>query len=336
MTLEVKLDLYHAEDLDAFSVFAKALADAQRERDKKAPKDATFGLRGLIGGIAREPGTWQHVGDGEAASNELISSTETVNDAAETERAATIDEVRAELGIPKRVPGQPSPGKTRRTKAEIAEDEAAAKLENHHRVAAIKADVMASAIDATERELMADEEAAAYDSPEDAAQDAADEAAETAANKTGLTLDDLRHAAARYQKKFGMAAAVAGIPALLGCAMVDVPEADLAAAIAKIDNAVKGDAPGPVEDAAPVAADQPAEKPATKDDVQAAMLRYALKFDGQNTDFNAMPKTMEDAPKIFTLLFGEGVVKLSQVPADGYARTVAAFDEAIAKNPFGR
>ncbi|TGT76195.1 MULTISPECIES: hypothetical protein [unclassified Mesorhizobium] len=220
---------------------------------------------------------------------------------------------------PARVPGQPSPGKARRTKAEIAEDEAAAKA-NHDRVAAIKEDVLAGAA----------EQQAAYDSPEDAAQDAADEAAESAANKTGLTLDDLRHAAARYQKKFGMAAAVAGIPALLGCAMVDVPESELAAAIAKIDEAVKGDAPGAIEE-------KVAEvKPATKDDVQAAMLRYALKFDGQNTDFNAMPKTMEDAPKIFSLLFGEGVVKLSQVPADGYAKTVAAFDEAIEKNPFKR
>lgn len=257
----------------------------------------------------------------ERASDELISSTEAVN----TFRAenGVEQEVTQELAkaTPARVPGQPSPGKARRTKAEIAEDEAAAKA-NHDRVAAIKEDVLAGAA----------EQQAAYDSPEDAAQDAADEAAETAATKTGLTLDDLRHAAARYQKKFGMAAAVAGIPALLGCAMVDVPEAGLAAAIAKIDNALEGATP-----ADGAAKEQVVEtKPATKEDVQAAMLRYAARFDGQTTDFNAMPKTMEDAPRIFTLLFGEGVVKLSQVPADGYAKTVAAFDEAIAKNPFGR
>jgi hypothetical protein len=222
---------------------------------------------------------------------------------------------------PARVPGQPSPGKARRTKAEIAEDEAAEKLANHQRVASIKEDVLAAT--------------AQQDSPEDAAQDAADEAAESAANKTGLTHDDLRIAAGRYQKKFGMAAAVAGMPALLGCAIVDVSEADLAAAIAKIDAAVAAEAPGSVDDA-PVAAEKPAEKPATKEDVMAAMLRYALKFDGQDKDMNAMPKTMEDAPRIFTLLFGEGVVKLSQVPADGYAKTIAAFDEAITKNPFKR
>lgn len=312
MGFKIKLDLYHAEDLDAFSVFAKALAAAQRERDKNAKKDQS-GLRALIGGISRDNSAWSVVAETQAdaaATEQLISSTDTINTAT----------------TPARVPGQPSPGKTRRTKAEIAEDEAAEKLAASQRVEAIKEDVLAGAA----------EQQAAYDSPEVAAQDAADEAAETAANKTGLTHDDLRQAVGCYQKKFGMAAAVAGVPALLGCAMLDVPEADLAAAIAKIDNAVKGDAPGPVEDAAPAAAEKPVEKPATKDDVQAAMLRYALKFDGQNTDFNAMPKTMEDAPRIFTLLFGEGVVKLSQVPADGYAKTVAAFDEAIEKNPFKR
>lgn len=259
-----------------------------------------------------------------SAPEGLIPSTDTINDThAETTARKIVEDAFEAAGVKvSRVPGQPSPGKTRRTKAEIAEDEAAEKLAASQRVASIKEDVLAGAT----------EQQTAYDSPEDAAQDAADEAAETAANKTGLTLDDLRHAAARYQKKFGMAAAVAGIPALLGCAMVDVPEADLAAAIAKIDEAVKGDAPGPVEDAAPAAA----EKPATKEDVQAAMLRYAARFDGQTVDFNAMPNTMTDAPKIFTLLFGEGVVKLSQVPADGYAKTVAAFDEAIAKDPFNR
>lgn len=250
---------------------------------------------------------------GKTASEALISSTDTIN---ETERSATIAEVRKELGFdkPARIPGQPSPGAKRRTKAEIAEDDAAAVAN----VASIKTDVLAAA----------DAAQTAYDSPEDAAQDAADEAAEAAAHKTGLTHDDLRQAVGRYQKKFGMAAAVAGVPTLLGCALIDVPEADLAAAIAKVDAAVAADAPGAIEEKVAAAA--------TKEDVQAAMLRYALKFDGQNTDMNAMPITMSDAPKIFEMLFGEGFVKLSQVPADGYAKTVAAFDEAIAKDPFQR
>lgn len=260
---------------------------------------------------------------GPVVSEGLISSIETVNTSAADEGFGTIPG--STTTVPARVPGQPSPGKARRTKAEIAEDEAAEKLAAAQRVASIKEDVLAGAA----------EQQAVYDNPETVAQDAADEAAESAANKTKLTHDDLRIAAGRYQKKFGMAAAVAGVPALLGCAIVDVPEADLAAAIAKIDAAVAADAPGPVEDA-PAAAEKPAEKPATKEDVMAAMLRYALKFDGQDKDMNAMPKTMEDAPRIFTLLFGEGVVKLSQVPADGYAKTIAAFDEAIAKNPFKR
>lgn len=243
-----------------------------------------------------------------AASSELISSTVAVNDDADVPITLTTSAVTT------RVPGQPSPGKARRTKAEIAEDEAAEKLAASQRVAAIKEDMKV-----------------ATDSPEDAAQDAADEAAEAAATKTGLTHDDLRQAVGRYQKKFGMAAAVAGVPAILGCAMLEVPEADLAAAIAKIDAAVTSNG---AEIEITELVEQP--KPASKEDVQAAMLRYALKFDGQDKDMNAMPKTMEDAPRIFTLLFGEGVVKLSQVPADGFAKTVAAFDEAVAKDPFKR
>lgn len=257
---------------------------------------------------------------GTRASDELISSTETIDKPVklnELAEAAAAQNATLMHPVP-RERGKPAFGHTRRTKAEIAEDEAAAKA-SHDRVAAIKEDVLAGATG----------QQTAYDTPEDVAQDAADEAAETAANKTGLTLDDLRHAAARYQKKFGMAAAVAGIPTLLGCAMVDVPEADLAAAIAKIDAAVAADAPGAIEEVV-------AAKAATKEDVMAAMLRYALKFDGQNTNMNEMPKTMEDCPAIFKLLFGEGVTKLSQVPVEGYARTIAAIDEAIAKNPFKR
>ena len=265
-------------------------------------------------------------------ADKLISSTAPVNYpitgdigadlASETLDADTINEFAASVvdaytTKPTRQRGQPSPGAKRRTKAEIAEDDAAAVAN----VASIKADVLAGA----------DEQQKVYDSPEAQAQDAADEAAEAEAHKTGLTHDDLRQAVGRYQKKFGMAAAVAGVPALLGCALIDVPEADLAAAIAKVDAAVAGEAPS---------ADQEkvveVEKAATKEDVMAAMLRYAEKFDGQSKDMNAMPKTMEDAPKIFTLLFGKDVVKLSQVPADGYAKTVAAFNEAITKNPFKR
>lgn len=228
--------------------------------------------------------------------------------------------------------GEPSPGKSRRTKAEIAEDEAADKADAERDAAATEAGIQANSADDVKPAISTGESRVGPDDE----QDDADEAAEVEANRKGLTHDDLRQAVGRYQKKFGMAAAVAGIPALLGCAIVEVAEADLAAAIAKVDNAVAGDAPGPVEDAVPAVADKPVEKAVTKDDVMAAMLRYAKKFDGQSEDMNAMPHTMADAPKIFGLLFGKDVVKLSQVPADGYAKTVAAFDEAIAKDPFKR
>lgn len=251
---------------------------------------------------ADEAKAWAETGATEAqirASEELIAFAPAINK-------------------PARVRGQPSPGAKRRTKAEIAEDDAAAVAN----VKSIKEDVLAGAA----------EQQTAYDSPEAQAQDAADEAAEAEAHKTGLTHDDLRQAVGRYQKKFGMAAAVAGVRELLGCAMVEVPEADLAAAIAKVDAAVAGEAHS-------VDQEKVAEIPAaTKEDVQAAMIRYAKRFDGQTADLSitAAPFMHTDCPAIFKLLFGAGVEKLSQVPVDGYAKTISAIDEAITKNPFKR
>lgn len=61
------------------------------------------------------------------------------------------------------------------------------------------------------------------DSAEDQAQDAEDEAAETA-GQTELTLDDLRNAMGDYVNKYGMPAAQADGPLLLGQALGPVPE----------------------------------------------------------------------------------------------------------------
>lgn len=103
-----------------------------------------------------------------------------------------------------RVPGQPAPGKQRRTKAEIAEDEA--------RVAA--------AADEKPAISTGEPRIGPEDSPEDVEQDAADEAAETAAAAPAdeaktLTLDDVRHALGEYAAKFGMDATQQDGPQLL-------------------------------------------------------------------------------------------------------------------------
>lgn len=87
---------------------------------------------------------------------------------------------------PKRERGKPAPGRARRTKEEIAEDEAAD-----------AADAAAPQNIQTGGERV---------NPEEAAQDAADEAAEDAANREPekpLTLDDVKNAVGLYITKFG-------------------------------------------------------------------------------------------------------------------------------------
>jgi len=98
---------------------------------------------------------------------------------------------------PKRERGQPSPGKSRRTKAEIAEDEAAD-----------AADAEARGGISTDPENRTDPENP-EDSEADAEQDAADEAAEVAAERqpdAPLSIDDVKALATEYQARYGMAA----------------------------------------------------------------------------------------------------------------------------------
>lgn len=113
-----------------------------------------------------------------------------------SERRETITEAAL---APARKRGEPSPGKARRTKAEIAEDEAAEQAEAKGAISESPEDRQ----DPANPEVVDDEETAA--------QDAADEAAETAAEKakTGgkLTLDDVRNVIGLYVKAYGMPAA---------------------------------------------------------------------------------------------------------------------------------
>ena len=216
---------------------------------------------------------------------------------------------------PKRQRGQPSPGKARRTKAEIAEDEAAEKAPDWN-------ETVQSMISAGEERV-----------DPDAAQDAADEAAETAASRTSdaPTLDDMRWLMGAVQKKHGMAVA-ATIPALLGKGVADLTPEELPAALAAVQGLLDG------TDQTPVEQKQPETPTATADDVRAAMKRYALKYDGTDTDVAKMKFALEDSPKVFQMLFGEKVLKVSDIPADpaAYAKAVAGLDEMLTVNPFKR
>lgn len=226
-------------------------------------------------------------------------------------------------GTSHRQRGQPSPGKARRTKAEIAEDEAAETADTSRETEVVHA------ISSGGERISPDDE-----------QDAADEAREAAANKTGdaLTHEDLRKALAAYSKKHGMKAAVAAVKkdGIIGCTVDQVPVERIADVISSLHDARKAEEPATEREEAPAMPTYPA----TKDGLMKAMLDYALKYDGTNdikqASMTTMPATMTDAPAIFKLRFGEAVNALSKVPEDGYAQAIADVQEATVKNPFNR
>lgn len=112
---------------------------------------------------------------------------------------------------PTRKRGEPAPGKTRRTKAEIAEDEAAD---------------AADAPDVKNGEDAMNESVGPVDDDATAEQDAADEAAEADAGRdpdAPLTGDDLKAAMALYVDKFGMEATKADGPTIFTRALGKPP-----------------------------------------------------------------------------------------------------------------
>lgn len=102
---------------------------------------------------------------------------------------------------PKRERGKPAPGRARRTKEEIAEDEAAD---------------AAGATEEPKAAISTGEERIDPTTVEDATQDAADEAAEAEATKAAeLTHDDVRASLKKYLDAYGTAAAMEDGPKVL-------------------------------------------------------------------------------------------------------------------------
>lgn len=130
-----------------------------------------------------------------------------------------------------RVRGQPAPGKARRTKAEIAEDEAADG---------------ADATGGQQANISTGEERIDPTTTAEAEQDAADEQAEVDANSaTKPTLDDIRNALGKYVKAYGLGAAQEDGPKLitLVCGegkvkVSDVPEDKIEAVIAGVEEMI--------------------------------------------------------------------------------------------------
>lgn len=168
-------------------------------------------------------------------------------------------------------------------------------------------------------------------SEEDAAQDEQDEAEESAANREDaeLTLENVREAIGRYQKRFGNADAIKNIPALIGGAVIEIPRTQeaLQAAIDKIDAAV----------AAPGLLDQPPRE-ATREAVAEAVHLYGVKYDGARGDLAKMPNTVADMPKVLQAEFGRGVETLGKIKDDPtwWGRALTAIETATSDNPFKR
>lgn len=243
-----------------------------------------------------------------------------------------------------RPPGQPSPGHKRRTKAEIAEDEAyfAAQKPSDETTATAATGDEPESIFSTQP-IQGVETVDPTDA-EAAAQDAADEAAETAAAKPDgkLTMDDLRKACGVYQKAHGIAATVKNIPLIVGKPLHEVGDDELADAIRKVEIAagVPSVTASPVVVAA-IEAAQPSPTsgaPATIEGVKAAFGRYALRYDGQCADLSqaGAPCTQEDGKKIVKAAVGVENIAVMPKDPETCAKLIAAIDDAVANNPFGR
>lgn len=174
MTLRIEVTVPEAVVADKRA--ADYLADAMaaicfvRNVSLALPKDSGPRCSPLIGGVAEE----------EAKETEEQASAPEVS-----ETSADADPQR------ERERGKPAPGKSRRTKAEIEEDEAADLADQQEAKAAISTG----------------DERTDPENPEDDAQDAADEAADEAnQSDTEATRDDVRALMMEYSKAKGMPA----------------------------------------------------------------------------------------------------------------------------------
>jgi putative transposon-encoded protein len=197
--VNITLDLYGPAQLRAFAVFLNVCADDYEKSGKGSD---------LLGGIASMPPTvWKNsaeVGDG--------AQTAAVDESYVTGRTGAEphpEGIASLVAVRKR--GEPSPGHKRRTKAEIAEDEAAEKAD----AASIVTGTDTAAISTGEARVGPEDE------PEVEQQDVADETAETAKAGAELSHDDVRGAMGKYVEKFGMNAARVDLPKLFALALKD-------------------------------------------------------------------------------------------------------------------
>jgi hypothetical protein len=205
--IHLKLDLSSPAELEAFGVFCTSVATARRTEPKRPSISdllyADFG--GRKGWAAVDPA--KPGGDETVVHQQHADDNEDTIIAAEGLRPETIA-AEARAAAPARERGKPSAGHARRTKAEIAEDEAADKATAEGPLNGLGGTTGSDAVAAIST---GEERLSPEDTPEDAAADAADEAAESAVAKQAsggkLTVEDVRRTMGLYVNRYGMAAA---------------------------------------------------------------------------------------------------------------------------------
>jgi len=231
LTINLKLELTRPYELAAFGEFCHALAAKQAEWEKDNPRPSLAGA--LLGSISRDPSPHWRAMDADTAQATVAEHRDTFEapegyEAVRDEAGRATGEVRPVVtdGADKRAVGEASGGRKRRTKDEIAADDALIALavakgvsleklnnvigEAGRAVARAELDRIDRATDATAAEAKAaistgENRVGPEDDPETEAQDATDEAAEVeATRKASATIDDVKAAVQLYVDKFGL------------------------------------------------------------------------------------------------------------------------------------
>lgn len=259
-----------------------------------------------------------------------------------TEEQFRADAPKVDKANPDRPWGQSSPGKKRRSGAEVAEDEAYYAAHANDPPTVTNTPRAAEATISAGEERVSTEEDIRNDVALRAnAQDAADEAAETAARKSDkLTLEDVRRAVAKWSEIVGPANVIAKLRDILGgYALIDLPEAEWPKAIENLEWAAANPASTVVGVANGAAPELKVKEPkiATKEEVIAAIVDYGKKYDG-SAEPDKMLLTKEDLPKVFGKMFGAGVTGLGSMPKtpEAFGQITAAIVAATRDNPFKR
>ena len=173
--------------------------------------------------------------------------------------------------------------------------------------------------------------------PEVNEQDKIDEYVEVEQTRDKLTHDDVRDYVGQYTKKFGIVAAQKNIPTILGCAIADLPDDQVALqkAIFQIQAAMlEGQMQKEVDTNLFDEPEIEPEREITEQDVRDALMVYAKKYDADDK----MANTLIDGPDILKKTFGPTVTALRLIPKDpaSLKKAYDAITDATENNWYNR